>query len=173
MQLVVETGEGLYNANSYIGLTDVEKYLPSSILAKFNELSADEQTDWLITASLFVDYSFNWRGQQKLFKQGLNWPRINVIFQGHLVPTDFIPLQVKKASAMAVSLIIKFGINAFQKTGKAQVKKEKLGTIETEYFGTIKNASLYNSEYSDINNTLRGLFFEPDNGVMTAEVLRK
>jgi hypothetical protein len=173
MQLVVENGQGLNNANSYIDTADVENYLPSTVLAKFNKLSEDEQIDCAVTASLFVDYSFNWKGRQKTLEQGLNWPRINVFFQGHDVPDDFIPLQVKKASATAISLIIKFGIGVFQKTGEAQVKKEKLGFIETEYFETLKKANLYNSEYSDINNMLRGLFYEPQNGVITAEVLRK
>ena len=173
MQLFVETGKGLLNANSYIDLTDVEKYLPSAAYKQFSAFSAEEQIDRLITASLFIDCSFNWIGKQKLLEQGLSWPRINAFFQGHNVPDDYIPLQIKKASVTAVSLIINYGIKVFQKTGQAQVKKEKLGMIETEYFETLKKASPHNSEYSDINNMLRGLFFEPKSGVLTAKVLRK
>ena len=173
MLLIVETGQGLNDANSYIDTADVERNLPSISYKKFSELSEDEQIDCMVIASLFIDYSFNWRGCQKLLEQGLNWPRVNVIYQGHSVPDNFIPLQIKKASVMAISLIIEFGISVFQKTGEAQIKKEKLGPMETEYFETIKKANLYNSEFSDMNNILRGLFFEPSNGVMTAEVLRK
>lgn len=173
MRLVVERGTGRNNANSYIDTADVGEYLPSAMYKKFSELSADEQIDCIVTASLFIDYAFNWKGQQKTLEQGLNWPRVNAFFQGHNVPDDFIPLQIKKASAMAVSLILKFGLSVFQKTNEAQVKKEKLGQLETEYFETIKKSGLYNSEYSDINNILRGLFIEPSNGVSTAEVLRK
>jgi hypothetical protein len=173
MQLIVEFGQGLNDANSYIDAVEVDNYLSSAMYKKFMELSADEQIDCMVIASLFIDYSFNWKGQQKTLEQGLNWPRTNVFFQGHNVPDNFIPLQIKKATVTAIDLILKFGINAFQKTGEAQIKKEKLGPMETEYFETIKKANLNNSEYSDINNILRGLFYEPNNGVMTAEVLRK
>jgi hypothetical protein len=173
MLLFVERGMGLNEANSYIDTVEADNYLSSTMYKKFAELSADEQIDCMVIASLFIDYSFNWKGQQKTLEQGLNWPRINVFFQGHNVPDNFIPSQIKKATVMAIDLILKFGISVFQKTGEAQTKKEKLGAIETEYFETLKKTNLYNSEYSDINNILRGLFYEPNSGVVTTEVLRK
>jgi len=172
MQLIIETGQGLPDANSYINEVDVEQYLPSSVLANWNELSDDEKIDRLILASLFIDISFNWKGQQKTLEQGLSWPRVCVYFQGHTVPDNFIPKQIKRTCVMAVSLIMEFGIGVFQDTGEVQVKKEKLGPIETEYFLALKNQSLDSSEYSDINNMLRGFFVNPS-GVMTAEVLRR
>jgi hypothetical protein len=164
MLLIVETGESLPEANSYIELTDVEKYLSSNIMKKFDELSEEEQIDRIITASLFIDYSFNWIGKRKTIEQGLNWPRLKVTFQGHSVPDNYIPVQIKKATAMAINLVIEYGITFFQETGEAQVKKEKLGPLETEYFETSKN-------YMDINNMLRG-FHIKSGGSLTAKVVR-
>jgi hypothetical protein len=171
MQLIVETGESLIDANTYIDLTDIEKHLPSTVLTQWQELSEDEQIDRLITASLFIDFSFNWIGRQKTLEQGLSWPRINVFFQKHRVPDTYIPLQIKRACIMAVSLIMQSGLSVFQETGEAQVKKEKLGPLETEYFETLKSNFSNSSQFTDINNMLRGLFYKPGN-VIATEVLR-
>jgi len=174
MLLVVENGQGLSDANSYIEKADVEKYLPSLMYTKFNELTEEEQTDGMVTASMFINYSFNWLGKQKTLEQGLSFPRINLFFQGHKIPDDYIPIQIKKACVMALNLIMQFGMNFFQETGEAQVKKEKLGSIETEYFEALKANYLCSSEYLDINNMLRGLFSTGrGNEVYTAEVLRR
>jgi len=173
MRLIVETGEGLPEANSYIDITDIENYLPSSVYNNFKTLTADEQVDRMIIASFFIDYSFNWLGKIKTIEQGLSFPRTDIIFQGHELPNNIIPKQVKKASAMAVNLIMVSGINVFQKTGKAQIKKEKMAIFETEYFEVLKKEYLNSSEYSDINNVLRGLFFKSSGGVVSVEVNRK
>jgi hypothetical protein len=170
MRLVVETGEGIPDANSYVDFTDVENYAPSAVLAEWDALSEDEKTDRVIIASLFIDVSFTWSGRRKTFIQGLSWPRVNVFFQGHPVPDACIPAQIKRACVMAVMLVMEFGVGVFQETGETPVKKETLGPIETEYFGSLK--ALYESQYSDINNTLRGFFTKPG-GIMTAEVVRK
>jgi len=173
MRLLVETGEGLPNANSYIDVTDIENYLPSSVYNNFNSLTTDEQFDRMIIASFFIDYSFNWLGKIKTLEQGLSFPRTDIIFQGHELPNNIVPMQVKKACAMAVNLIMKSGISVFQKTGEAQIKKEKMAIFETEYFEVIKKEYQNSSEYSDLNNILRGLFFRPTGGVLTAEVSRR
>ena len=174
MILLVETGEGLPDTNSYIATADIEKYMPMSVYKKFLELSAEDQTDYAIIASLFIDYSFNWIGQRKTLEQGMSWPRTGAVFQQHEIPDDYIPFQIKRACITAISLIMQYGIGVFQDTAEAQVKKEKLGALETEYFEAIKSYFSDSSEYSDINNMLRGFFTVPNfSGVMTAEVIRK
>jgi len=173
MLLVVETGLGLSDANSYIEIADVERYLPSSMYDKFSELEELEKIDRMIIASMFINYSFNWLGLQKTIEQGLSWPRTNVFFQGHKIPDDYIPIQIKKASVMALNLIMQFGINFFQENGKAQVKRQKLGIIETEYFEALKANFIDNTEYQDINNMLRGLFKKEGNENYVAEVFRR
>jgi len=171
MQAVVETGVGLPDANAYIDLTDVIKYLPSTAMAELTALSLDEQIDRLIIASLFIDYSFDWKGTKKTLTQGLSWPRVNVWFQKFKLPDDHIPLEIKRACAMAISLIMEFGIGVFHDAGEAQIKKEKLGPLETEYFEALKTEFTNSTQYTDINNMLRGLYKEPSN-IMSAKVVR-
>ena len=174
MRLIVENGQGLINSNSYIELLDIENYLPSTISGEFNKLDPDLQYDRIITASMFIDYSFDWLGKRKTLEQGMQFPRIGITYQGHPIPDDLIPVQIKKASAMAVNLIMRFGMTVFQQTAEAQVKKEKLGPLETEYFEAVKEEYQFSSEYSDINNILRGLFRRvKKEGIITAEVLRR
>ena len=172
MILVIETGQGLADANSYIDIADVEKYLPSSTMTKFNELSLEERIDRIIIASLFIDTSFNWIGRQKTLEQGLCWPRVNAWYQGYKIPDDFIPTQIKKAVIMALELLMEFGLGVFQQSGDAQIKKEKLGPMETEYFEALKVEYINSSSYSAINNILRCFYFRPGS-VMAAEVERK
>ena len=171
MQAIVETGVGLPDANAYIDLSDIVKYLPSTAMAELTALSVDEQIDRLIIASLFIDYSFDWKGAKKTLEQGLSWPRLDVWHQKHKIPDDYIPLEIKRACAMAISLIMEFGIGVFHDAGEAQVKKEKLGPLEMEYFQALQTQFTDSTQYTDINNMLRGLYKEPNN-LMTAEVVR-
>ena len=172
MLLTVETGRGLSDANSYIDLTDAEFHMPSIMYEKWVGLSKAEQIDRLVIASLFVDGAFDWVGTRKTHEQGMNWPRLDVWMQKHMMPSDCVPTQVKRACVMAIGLIMDCGLNVFRETGEAQVRKEKLGPLEKEYFEALKTEFTSGSRYSDINNALRGLYRTPG-GVMAAEVVRQ
>ena len=173
MQLIIETGKAIENANSYIGIVDVEKYMISKMYSDFIKLSEDDQIDSMVTASLFIDSAFSWAGKQKTLEQGLSFPRTGIIFQDHIIPDDFIPMQVKRACVAAINLIMRFDITFFTDTGEAQIKKEKMVVFETEYFENLKKCK-DSSEFSDINNILRGFYYFPvPTSVLTAEVLRK
>ena len=172
MQLILENGCGILDANSYIDIADVEMDLPSTAFEKYQALTPDQQIDRVIIASLFIDSSFNWLGKRKTLEQGLSWPRLDIYYQGFEVPDSFIPKQLKRACVMIVSLINDFGFEILQNTGEAQVKREKLGPLETEYFEALKVEYLNSSKFAEINNLLRGLYYKPG-GVLTAEVIRK
>ena len=172
MTLVLETGQGLPDANSYISNQDAINHLPSSNLDVWNGLSDDERIDRLVIASQFIDSSFEWVGMRKTFEQGLSWPRVNVMYQGHIVPDNIVPQQIKRASIMALLLIHEFGIEFFRSTGEASIKREKLAVLETEYFEPGMYA-IYESRFGDINNMLRGFYTaQITSGVLTADVIR-
>ena len=174
MLIVYETGEGIPHANSYIDNSDVDSYLVSSGKIKWDELSDDEKKDRLITASQFIDNSFNWVGIRKTFEQGLSWPRLNVMYQGHEVPDTIIPVQIRKACILALNLLIENGIDFFISTGEGSVKREKLAVMEQEYFAPKdeRSSSGMMSDFTDINNLLRGFYVKANNGMIIAEVLR-
>jgi len=172
MELIVEIGNGLPDANSYLSLEDVMKRLPNSFIKEWNELDPDERVDQLVAASQFIDTAFNWIGKRKTLEQGMNWPRTEVYFQGHSVPGDSIPNVIKRAVGMALVLVKKLGIDVFISTGEAMIKKEKFAVMETEYFEPGLHAE-YKSMYEDINKVLLGFYAAPSRGgVVSSDVLR-
>jgi len=172
MKLTVEYGRGLPEANSYLSNADAINNLPSSSMDEWNAYTDDERIDRLVAASQFIDISFTWIGKQKTFEQGMSWPRINVMFEGHAVPDDLVPRQVKRAAIMALLLIQSQGLEIFQSTGEALIKKEKFAVMETEYFAPGYYAE-FKSKYEDMNNLLRGFYTAPTGGnLVIAEVLR-
>ena len=172
MNLIIEDGQGIPDANAYVSLSSALAYIPAHLIAEWTALSDDERIDRLIIASQFIDTTFNWIGNRKSLEQGLNWPRINVIYQGFAVPCDTIPKQIKRAVIMALLIILRDGIAVFMSTADAPVKREKFAVMETEYFSLVE-AGKHVTVYDDINNLLKGLYIMPSSGVMTAEVLRR
>ena len=173
MKLVVETGAGLPDANSYVSLNDAMKNLPSLAKEEWKGMLKNERIDRLVIASQFIDVSFIWAGQQKTFEQGLSWPRVCVYFEGHSVPDNIVPRQVKRAVIMALLMIFEHGISVFQSNAELLVKKEKLGPIETEYFSPGVHYYEFKSQYEDINNMLHGFYSAPSGGnVIAVDVKR-
>jgi hypothetical protein len=175
MNVIYEDGQGVPNANSYILEADIEMFLPSVNVTDWDKLSADEKNDHLIIATRFIDTSFTWVGRQKTVEQGLSWPRTNVFRDGIQIPDDSIPKQVKQACVMAVAVLLNDGFEAVISSGGVPVKKEKLAVIETEYFSPANSTYGYKSDYTDINNVLRGFYIiDSGNGgnVIAAEVKR-
>jgi len=173
MWLVVEEGQGLSEASSYISENDAIKYLPSTVMEEWNTMQLDERIDKLIIASQFIDRSFKWVGTQKTFEQGLSWPRIGAMYQGHAVPDNMIPQQVKRACIMALLLVHEYGVELFRSTGELAVKSEKIGPIAMSYFEPGKSMLYYESTYEDINNTLRGLYLRSSGNVISVPVVRR
>jgi hypothetical protein len=149
-------------------------FLPSVDLVKWNVLSTDEKDDHFIIATRFIDTSFDWISRQKTAEQGLAWPRINVFYGGWQIPSDVIPKQIKQACVMALAVLLSSGFETFISSSELSVKKEKAIVFETEYFGPANSTYGYKSDYTDINNVLRGLYRITDNNnnVIAVEVKR-
>ena len=171
MTLILETGSGNHNSNSYIDETLVEEFATSSFKEKWEELSTDNQVDLMIVASLFINDSFEWAGKQKTLEQGLAFPRVGISYQGFDIPDDVVPRQVVRACVMALGLLLEKGESVFRSTGEAEVKKEKLAVMETEYFSRMIDENA--TAFDDINNILRGFYSQMQKGgVISAQVLR-
>lgn len=172
MTLTVEIGQAAPESNSYLSEADAIRLLPSFLMEEWNAYTPDERIDRLVIASHFINDSFAWLGKRKTFEQGLAWPRTGVIYQGHLVPDNRVPPIIKRACIAALKLIQQFGLEVFQATGEAQVKRERLAVIETEYFDPGLKVA-YETAYNDINNMLRGFYAAmPKGGVVSSEVIR-
>jgi len=174
MRLVLETGKGSPDSNSYIDAGDISLYLPSADLGKWDALGAEGQADSLILASRFIDTAFNWQGRQKTAGQAMGFPRSGVFFSGSELPDDAVPARVRQACVMAVGIVLKRGFDAFRHSGDRDARREGIGPISVEYFEGSDDAGGAKSNYRDINNMLRGLWIdESKSRVETAGVLRR
>jgi len=81
-----------------------------------------------------VDSEFDWRGLIVDTDQVLDWPRAGAYDdEGRALATDAIPQILKDAVCEAALEHITEALNAeFARGG--QIKREKVGPIETEYF---------------------------------------
>ena len=171
MTLIIEDGQGLPDANSYIDELDAVNFLPSFHMEDWRKMKTKEKFDRLILASRFIDTAFRWVGTQKTLEQGLQWPRENVRFQNHGISSDTVPKVIKRASLMALVIISEQGMEVFQLNTGVQIKKEKMAVMEIEFFQQTENKEC-KSEYDAINNLLKGLYVDRRCNVVSVPVER-
>ena len=123
--IVVETGSGLTNSNSYVSGADLATY------------AGDRGVTLTGTAAVLLiqamDYleSKNFNGTKSNIDQALQWPRYGVELDAYLVLSDAIP-QLLKESEMEIAIAIDGGVNPLANQGR-ETTKEKVGDLEVEY----------------------------------------
>lgn len=138
MALVVETGAGLANADSYVSVDDFKAWCGRV------GYDISTYTDAVIEARLrlaayVVDgiglEANRWPGTRKTAVQRLAWPRTNARFQdGTAISSDSVPPQVVDAQCqVGYRLLVDPTLATASGSGDAPVKKRKVGEIEIEY----------------------------------------
>lgn len=138
MDLIVEDGSIVENANSYVSLNDARDYAD---IRGLSELFSDDGklTAALIRAMDYLNAINDYQGSIVDDTQNLPWPRQKVVVSGIEVFTDTIPYLLKKIQIELATAVLN-GIELFPATGKkiaaieSGVKREKVGPLETEYF---------------------------------------
>lgn len=94
---LVETGEGLASATSYVSVADATDYYTpdTTALAAWTALSTP-QKEWLLGWSTrFLDQKVDWRGCPSTDTQNLRWPRSGVRDRdGRSIASDEMPKQL-------------------------------------------------------------------------------
>ena len=146
MALVVETGAGLSNANTFLSLADTRTYWTD----RGYDFSDAENTDIesaLIRASQYLTYSLEWKGYRKNGRndddgyQGLAWPRYYVVDREGYDLIDVVPREVQDATAEVAFYELKnpFALQpAF--TANNRVSSLKAGDVQITYDSTSLNA---------------------------------
>lgn len=160
--LIVETGAGLANANSYISSAEASTYHMdrgssaawTAVVDK--EVAIIEATDYLERV-----FKSRWRGRRIDSNMSLSWPRYDVRDDDDLdVASNTVPTAVKHATAI---MALKAGeapttslfIDQSAADRGVKVDKTKAGPVEveTEYFAG--NASL--TKYPEVEGLLTPL----------------
>lgn len=137
MSLVVETGAGLPNSESYVAVADCVAYAAlRNLTFPGTDVPGSEGAMRRATAYLDNTYRTRFPGQRKLFrKQALEWPRVGVVdMNGFPVTDNEIPVEIIRATCEAA-------VREFASPGSltpdvvpGKVKKRaKVGDIEVEY----------------------------------------
>lgn len=132
MALIVETGAGLPNADSFISVEDADEYFSARGITLWATLQVAEKEQALRRATDFMErrYGAQWAGQRLTLAQALSWPRVGVVFQGWTLPSDDVPQLVVKACA---ELGFRAAGGELDPDLGAQVKSETVGPISTTY----------------------------------------
>lgn len=131
MTIIVETGAGVSNANSYVSGADFVSYAESLGVT----LSQDVEP-MLVKAAQFIDsHDSRMKGYRSERDQAMAFPRVGVVIEGWRWNSDEIPRNVTLAQ-MAVALDIADGIDPYnppQSEGVGIKRKRVEGAVEIEY----------------------------------------
>lgn len=127
MALIIETGEGLPNSNSYVSVAELEAYAAD----RLETLPVEGKESLLIRAMDYLEAIKNFKGSRISADQALAWPRSGVIVDGFLFDKTKIPSLLKRAQ-------MQLGIEAMNydlmpSTDGYAVASEKVDVIQVEY----------------------------------------
>lgn len=133
MALTVEDGTGLANADSFASLEAFNAYLADFGYTTDATDAAKEVA--LRKASQFIDTGWIFYGQKLRLAQALAWPRWGAEDRdGYDILSDVVPSAVVEATC---ELAFHALTSSFDRDANAaNVKREKIGEIETEYSGS-------------------------------------
>jgi hypothetical protein len=113
-ELILETGEGLENSNSYVSVAEADEYHDTELHslgwpvggggAELTKVRA------LITATRILDQQWRWFGYRSSVEQALQWPRNGVrdpdLPHRQFIHSDIIPAFLKRATAALALKVI-------------------------------------------------------------------
>ena len=151
MSLIIENGSIIANANSYV--TDAE-YV--AYAGKRGLTIGDKSTDREKELIQAMDYIFNLEskmyGVRTEDTQENAYPRTGVYIRDVLLNANTIPTELKRGQMEAASAANAF--NLLINTTSSNTKKEKLDTLEVEYFS---GGSFETVRLDRVNNYMKPL----------------
>lgn len=131
MTLVVEDGNGIASAESYISLAAADaRHAALGNTGWTGSDTAKEQALRRATVYMVQAYRQRWQGVRATLDQALDWPRYGVEVDGYYVAGDSVPTDVANACA---DLALRALTEDLSPDLERAVVREKVGPIETEY----------------------------------------
>lgn len=137
---VVETGEGLTNATSYVSVAEADDYLtvkPDATIAGWVALTSGQKEDYLMWATRLLDQRGTFQGTKTVDESSLRWPRAWVYDRdGLLLPDDEIPEQIKAATVEIAFNLLEQNVDPSSPGSSTSggIKSLKADVVEIEYF---------------------------------------
>lgn len=108
MSLIVETGSGLSNAESFASVAEADTYVAAYTEDDAWLDSLDDQKERalrLATQAIEAEFASRWKGTRVSESQALSFPRADVYFDGHTLSGTSIPTSLKRAT---IELALRF-----------------------------------------------------------------
>lgn len=148
MAFIVETGDIVPGANSYVSVDFADAYHSDRGNESWSDLTTEEKQSALIKATDYLEqvYEGRWVGYQEKYTQPLSWPRgyydarsyFPIIDQLNIDPSIYgvIPERLKQAACILALESVSGDLNPLQ---DREVKKEKVDVIEVEYMDNARS----------------------------------
>lgn len=154
MSLVIETGQGVADANSFVTVVEADRWMAAMGDELWSTLDETTKEQHLVQGALYVSNGqiYYFSGGRATVEQTLAWPRVGGRYRngGPTVPSDKIPNDVKlaqivaaKASAYGFLPVTTGGGGGEFENGRrrAEVQTEKVGDLSVTYFDPLRNSS--------------------------------
>lgn len=132
MALVVETGAGLADAESYCSVESANSRHAAFGNAAWDDLSDGQKEIALrkATAKMTQDYRQRWKGERRTATQALDWPRYGVRVDCIYLANDAVPAEIVNACA---DLALKAASEDLTPDTERALIRKKIGPIEKEW----------------------------------------
>jgi hypothetical protein len=153
MALSVEDGTIIAGAESYVSAADATTYHAARGNAAWTGTDAIKEAA-LLKAAAYLDghYCNRFKGSKyQPLEQAMQWPRVGVFIDGHLLDAYTIPQRLKDAQCELALIALSADLAPSVSAG---IKREKVDVLETEYFA---GAPVGTTVYTAVNNLLSDL----------------
>lgn len=128
--LIVETGTGNPDANSYVTADFVRNYLEGrGVVAPAD----DKLIPLIVQAADFMECIPRYKGRKTNTEQALAYPRTGLLQDGQPLPDDAIPAPLKKAQAQLVMDQVQSGKPLLSSKTEYALKRRTLGPLTQEW----------------------------------------
>lgn len=127
MALIIETGEGLPNSNTYASVAELEAYAAD----RLETLPVEGKEALLIRSMDYLESIKNYKGARASAEQALAWPRTRVYVDGFPLDAKRIPTLLKRAQMQLAIEAMSYDL--MPSTDGFAVASEKVDVIQVEY----------------------------------------
>lgn len=156
IEIIVEDGSGVENANAYQSVADVRAYAAQRGVTL--PVDDDEVAAWIIKSTdYFEALACEFQGHKTDCNQALQFPREGMVICCKDFPNDQIPAELKKAVGAAVVIQNEGLVLQPNITAADYVTEETIGPITTKYANPIQAG--ITSRFTALDALLQPLFF--------------
>lgn len=169
MSLIVETGVGLPDANSYASVASADAYYSQRGNADWAALTTAAKESALILATDYLEatYTEAWKGERVSGTQALSWPRYDVIVDGYELISNALPIKLVHA---CIELALRANSGPLIVDQDQRVVREKVDVVEVEYAEFSDPTKRYPAVSRLLSSLLRGA--TADSGIGMARLVR-